>query len=252
MKELFFEDFNYLPETYNYPEQKQIIIKKFKNYKLNLSELWLVKPSNSGGGHDISILDTLNNIKLKEFVLTKYIKNINLIKGKKYDLRLYALISGLKPLRIYFYKEGFVRIASEKFSLNVSSLESKYIHLTNICINRFHKNYIRPDNTNNENANMWSISMYKSYLKTCNAEWEDIRQKIKDIIIKSIISVYNILLEENNKENLKDQGFYDLLGFDILITDDFIPKLIEINYTPTMEMFNNLEKKLKLIFLLKL
>ena len=87
--------------------------------------------------------------------------------------------------------------------------------------------------------------MYKSYLKTCNAEWEDIRQKIKDIIIKSIISVYNILLEENDKQNLKDQGFYDLLGFDILITDDFIPKLIEINYTPTMEMFNNLEKKIK-------
>jgi hypothetical protein len=33
-------------------------------------------------------------------MITKYIRNINLINNKKYDLRLYVLITGLKALMI--------------------------------------------------------------------------------------------------------------------------------------------------------
>ena len=54
-----------------------------------------------------------------------------------------------------------------------------------------------------------------------------------------------MILEENVRPYLKDQSFYDLLGYDILITDDFIPKLIEINYVPDLRIFNNLEKPIK-------
>ena len=44
---------------------------------------------------------------------------------------------------------------------------------------------------------------------------------------------------------MNDQSFFDLLGFDILITDNYIPKLIEINYIPDMTIYSNLEKPLK-------
>ena len=111
-----------------------------------------------------------------------YITNIHLIKGKKYDLRLYALITGLKPLRIYFYKEGLVRIAAEKYSLNLTSIKNKYIHLTNIGINKSNKNFLDPNNTKDENANIWNILIYKNYLKKYNIDWNNIRENIKDII----------------------------------------------------------------------
>ena len=84
MKKLFFEDFDYMPETYIYPEQKKMIHKLFYNYQLNLSNLWLVKPIDKYGGHNITIFDSFDNIKLQKFIITKYIANINLIKGKKY------------------------------------------------------------------------------------------------------------------------------------------------------------------------
>ena len=234
-----------MPETYNFPNQKNIIENKFKNYKLNLSDLWLIKPSNKYGGRGITILTSYENIILKEFIITKYITNINLINEKKYDLRLYALITGLEPLRLYFYKEGFVRIASEKFSIDKKSIKNKFIHLTNICINNKNKNYINPNTTKDKNSNIWNILMYKSFLKNFNVEWEDIRKKIKDIIIKSIISVYEKLLEDNIKQKVSDTSFYNLLGYDILITKEFIPKLIEINKNPTMEINNKLEKEIK-------
>ena len=56
MKNLFYNDFNYMPETYNYPTEKTIIQNKFKNYTLNMKELWFIKPSNKWGGSGVTIL----------------------------------------------------------------------------------------------------------------------------------------------------------------------------------------------------
>ena len=165
MKKYFNNDFNYMTETYYYPENKNLIETKFSNYKINISNLWLIKPKNKYEGKGIFIFNSLKNIKNRQYIITKYITNLDLIKNKKYDLRLYILVSGLRPLRIYFYKEGLVRIASEKYSLNINSFKNKSIHLTNTSINEGSKNYIYPNNTDDENANIWNLKTYKKYLK---------------------------------------------------------------------------------------
>ena len=115
MKMLFSEEFNYMPQTFYFPEEEKLINKTFHNYSINVDDLWLVKPSSNGEGKGIFFF--LKNIQFREYIITKYITKVNLIDGKKYDLRLYVLVPNLKPLRIYFYKEGIVRIASEKYSL---------------------------------------------------------------------------------------------------------------------------------------
>jgi len=242
MKKMFNDDFNYMPETYCFPEEKNIIDKKFKNYTLNLSDLWLVKPIDNFGGTGITFFNSLGKIKIKEFILTKYIKDVNLIKGKKYDLRLYVLITGLKPLRIYLYNEGLVRISSERYSLNASSIENKFIHLTNIKVNQINKNYIIPNNTNDENSSQWNFYMFKKFLQKFNVKWDNIREMIKDIIIKSIISCYKNLTEKNEYRNKSDQNFFHIFGYDILINDKYIPKLLEINFLPSMRFHNKIQK----------
>ena len=75
----------------------------------------------------------------------------------------------------------------------MSSFKNKFIHLTNTYINRFSKNFIFPNNTKDYNANIWNLLMYKKFLKNKGINWDDILINIKDIIIKSIISVYKNL-----------------------------------------------------------
>ena len=163
MKKIFFDDFNYMPETYIYPEEKNLIYNKFNNYTLNLTDLWIVKPSNLYAGQGITILDSIEKMELNEFVITKYIINLDLINEKKYDLRLHVLISGLKPLRIYFYSEGFARIAAEKFNLDENFISNKFVHLTNIAVNKNNKKYKKVHNINDKNANTYTILMYENY-----------------------------------------------------------------------------------------
>lgn len=241
MKKNFDEDFNYMPETFYYPEDKKIIETKFNNYSLDIDNLWLVKPTNKYGGKGIFIFNSLKEIKIKEFIITKYIMNLDLIKNKKYDLRLYVLISGLKPLRIYLNKQGLIRIASEKFSLNINTIGNKFIHLTNTDINKKNKNYIYPKSFNDSNANVWNLNTYKKYLNQNNKDWNYIYENIKDIIIKTIISVQQKLINKNDNLNLRDNNFYNLLGFDILINDKFEPILLEVNYSPCMNIYNKVD-----------
>jgi hypothetical protein len=174
MKKLFNEDYNYMADTYNYPIDKDIIEKKFGNYSLDTKDLWLIKPKNQCGGKGIKFLETLKKIDMTEFLISKYISNLDLINKKKYDLRLFILISGLRPLRIYFYKEGIVRIATKIYSINYKDIHNKFMHLTNYNVNSQSKNFVVPNETNIEDANIWNLQIYSNHLKRKNVDYNNI------------------------------------------------------------------------------
>ena len=51
----------------------------------------------------------------QQSVLQKYIHNPMLIKGMKWDMRIYVFIPQVRPLKIYLYKEGLVRFSTERY-----------------------------------------------------------------------------------------------------------------------------------------
>jgi len=67
-------------------------------------------------------------------IVSEYISNPLLINSLKFDLRIYVIMTGVNPLKIYRYKEGLARFATKSY--NLDDMNSKYTHLTNYAINK--------------------------------------------------------------------------------------------------------------------
>ena len=48
-------------------------------------------------------------------MVQRYLHKPYLIEGLKFDMRIYVLISGIDPLRIFVYEEGLARFATEEY-----------------------------------------------------------------------------------------------------------------------------------------
>ncbi|PCI27234.1 hypothetical protein COB52_05110 [Candidatus Kaiserbacteria bacterium] len=115
---------------------------KLKNHDPKRN-VWIVKPAALSRGRGIYIVDDISEINLDETtVVSRYISNPLLINGHKFDLRIYVLVSSFEPLRVYVFKEGLTRFASEPYS-NSHSKSNKFVHLTNYSINKKNDNFVQ-------------------------------------------------------------------------------------------------------------
>jgi tubulin--tyrosine ligase len=60
------------------------------------------------------------------WVVQKYIERPLLYKGRKFDIRVWALLTD--DFRIFFYKEGYLRTSSQEY---FTSAKNNKVHLTN-------------------------------------------------------------------------------------------------------------------------
>ena len=220
---LFKNDYNYMLEAYIYPKDKDKINNSFKDYKIKNNNLWIIKQKEENTDIKAHFFKSLENIP-KEFVMSKYLTNPHLIDGKKYHLRLYVLVSGIKPLRIYLYNEGFAYIARQKFSLDGKHYDNKGIHLTNYFTNKI------------------NLFEYRNYLKKENIDLMLFREKLLDIIIKTVISGYEYLLTKLDEYNLNDRSFFNLFGYDFIVDSNYDPYLLKVSKRPNLGINGKVDK----------
>ena len=74
-------------------------------------------------------------------IVSKYIDNPLLINGYKFDMRIYVCVTSYEPLRVYVFKEGLARFASEKYTMK-DAKTNQFNHLTNYSINKKNHNFV--------------------------------------------------------------------------------------------------------------
>ena len=138
LKERIGDEADFYPESYLLPAEKEECKKHYKDHRL-----WIIKPNSSSRGRGIYVINSENTeLPEEEAIIQYYIEHPLLITGRKFDIRVYTLITSAAPIRIYFHDSGLIRFATHQYDPNADPSDVQ-THLTNFALNKDDPNFIR-------------------------------------------------------------------------------------------------------------
>ena len=157
MRRLHGKAFDIAPPTYIFPDdyKRWMSDREVSNYK----HMYIMKPNAASCGKGIRVIGRKQMVNKRQgYIVSKYVSKPHLIRGYKYDLRLYVLVTSFDPLKIYMFKDGLVRLATVPYSTSKASLKQRFVHLTNYSVNKNAESYVKnnlssPDKVNAKEAN---------------------------------------------------------------------------------------------------
>ena len=156
------------------------------------------------------------------FVRGYWQKRPLLIRGMKWDMRLYVAIPSMRPLKLFLYQEGLVRFSTQAY--DKSKLNNQFSHLTNSSINK----YAHGGTEGAFHDNKWTLEQLKSYCQSSGHSYDKIWLQIEKIVILTCIHLCMVCPATEN--------CFELLGFDVMLDQKLKPWLIEVNSSPAMAM----------------
>lgn len=147
--------YDFIPTTFVLPKEYSMFVEEFKK----VGGVWIMKPIGSAQGKGIFLFTRLSEIsewktdykikpgqkdenkEVEAYVVQRYLQYPLLIGGKKFDMRLYALVSSFSPLKVFIYRRGFARFTNSRYSSNPQDIYNGFMHLTNVAIQKTAENY---------------------------------------------------------------------------------------------------------------
>ncbi|KAL0212315.1 hypothetical protein RCL1_005941 [Eukaryota sp. TZLM3-RCL] len=233
-----------IPPTYSLPAELPLFL---DHYRRNPNILWILKPSARAQGSGVFIVNKMSqlqkftkrwanvsNVSAKDsYVASRYIHNPLLVGGRKFDLRLYVLVTSYRPLQAYLHRHGFARFCTQPYSLDMSTLDNHFMHLTNIAIQKTGAEY------NADNGCKWHVSHLRVYLEqTYGIEAAGkCFEEMEFVIEQSLRACQNVIIN--------DKHCFECYGYDIIIDDNLRPWLIEVNASPSLSVTTDSDRAMK-------
>ncbi len=129
------DDYSFFPKTWQLPSENNDLKSQFSKKK---TKTFIIKPVHMCQGRGIYLVRRFEDIDFRngeQLVAQRYMAKPYLIDNLKFDLRIYALILGVEPLRVFVFQEGLARFATEEYvGPQKGNLENLFMHLTNYAI----------------------------------------------------------------------------------------------------------------------
>uniref|UniRef100_A0A7S2J0F0 Tubulin--tyrosine ligase-like protein 5 n=2 Tax=Zooxanthella nutricula TaxID=1333877 RepID=A0A7S2J0F0_9DINO len=253
--------------------------------------LWIWKPCSQSCGRGIRVLgastpqEELRQLATKRGVIQKYVDKPLLLDGYKFDLRIYVVVLSYDPLKVYINDEGLVRLATEKYSPSVDTLESRTMHLTNYSVNKSSPVFVQNKDGRNDvvklkngqelggetcppeaqpngeepRAFKWSLHELRKHLEASGLDYDAMYGRIKDVVIKTLLAAESPLQTEWSKSlEQEEEGWaargpagchrgscFEIYGFDVIVDSAMKPWLLEVNICPSLSSGSPLDKRIK-------
>ncbi|GMF39771.1 unnamed protein product [Phytophthora fragariaefolia] len=200
MKKIFPGEYDFVPRTWILPFDQYEFQQNF-NSEGESQRTFIVKPDHMCQGRGVFLTRKLSQIPRGDvLVAQQYVARPLLIDGKKFDLRIYVLVTSCSPLRVYIFKDGLVRMCTADYvTPNADNLEQRFMHLTNYAVNKHSNNFeVNKGSGTEGKGSKRSLKWFFGWLKEVfpadriDKLWE----QIGDICLKSILSVQPTLAQE--------------------------------------------------------
>ncbi|MDI5890993.1 PqqD family peptide modification chaperone [Halomonas rhizosphaerae] len=190
------------------------------------AQRWILKPTNASKGKGVRVLQDVAEAPLaRDWLVQEYLANPHTIRGHKYVLRLYVLITSLEPLRVYLYRQGFAKLASEPW--DPEDADNPYSQLTNPDINALNSRAEVP-------VEFIDLERYRAWLRDQGHDDEALFARIEDLVTLTAISAVDALRRRTAEAGADPRGCYELLGLDCLVDDTLKPWILECNLSPSL------------------
>jgi len=131
-------------------------------------------------------------------------------------------VTSITPLRAYFYKEGLVRFAAERYDPNNTQPGKEQKFLTNTSINKKFSKIT---------SLTWTFEKLKNWFITHGYDGERIFESIKEVIVYTLLAVEYKFLKSFHMslESYDCSRCYQLLGVDVILNSALEPSVIEVS-----------------------
>ncbi|MDI5985921.1 hypothetical protein QLQ85_14080 [Halomonas sp. M4R5S39] len=194
--------------------------------RTNPGQRWILKPTNASKGKGVRVLRDVAEVPLApDWMVQEYLANPHTIRGHKYVLRLYVLISAIEPLRVYLYRQGFAKLASEPW--DPEDADNPYSQLTNPDINALNTRAEVP-------VEFIDLDRYRQWLRDQGHDDGRLFARIQDLVALTVISAVDAIRQRTARAGADPRGCYELLGLDCLVDDTLKPWILECNLSPSL------------------
>lgn len=164
------------------------------------TKAWILKPSAGSEGCGILLVMRFKDIPAfvfsSDYVAQEYISDPLLIDNKKFDLRIYVLVTSIGSIHeatAYIADEGLVRLCTRDYERpDQKNLHNLLQHLTNYSLNKLSGDYVKSDNLDSLESDMASkrtLSSCFETLKKAGVDTEYMFEQISDVCRKSLIAI---------------------------------------------------------------
>ncbi|XP_025051107.1 tubulin polyglutamylase TTLL4 [Alligator sinensis] len=237
-------DFNFFPQSFILPQDIRGLRQAWEEG--GTRQKWIVKPPASARGIGIQVVHKWSQLpKRRPLLVQRYLHKPYLIGGSKFDLRIYVYVTCYDPLRIYLFRDGLVRFASCKYSSSMKSLGNKFMHLTNYSVNKKNTEYKANADETACQGHKWALKALWSYLSQKGVNSEAIWEKIKDIVVKTIIASEPYVTSLVKMYVRRPYCCHELFGFDVMLDENLKPWILEVNISPSLHSNSPLDINIK-------